>query len=56
MMIAIWKADANAMPIEQLPIIDYEEARIWFLDEGLVADSGIYPDEAPAAQVKWFGY
>ena len=45
-MISIWKADADEMPIEQLPMMDYEEARIYFLEEGLVADSGVYPEEA----------
>jgi hypothetical protein len=46
MMISIWKANSDGMPIEYLPIMDYDEARIWFLDEGLVADSEEYPDEA----------
>ena len=46
MMISIWKSDVAGMPIEYLPLMDYDEARIWFLEEGLVADSGEYPEEA----------
>ena len=49
MMISIWKADANAFPIETLPMMDYEEARVWFLESELVGD-GV---SDPVGKVFW---